>query len=96
MRINFNLDQAIIVSEKLAKAIDSEKNAANKLLLINSQTILKTAISKEIDSNSVRMDKVINTFNSGGYTDIASLLMSAKGKITEQDSERKGKYEDKK
>lgn len=94
MRINFNLDQAITVLETISTF--ATKDEAKQTLINSSKHILKSAISKEIESNEARMGKIISTMNSGGYTNVSGYLNSALLKMKEQDTERKGKYSEKK
>ena len=94
MRINFNLDQAITVLETIS-AINT-KDEAKQIIIDSSKRILKSAVSKEIESNEARMSKIISTMDSSGYTNVSQHLNSALLKMKEQDTGRKGKYSEKK
>lgn len=90
MRIQFDLDQAMVVLKRLEGGALSVNDGP---LMLGASIILKEAISKEIDSNSARIDKVIETMKSSGYDErVVSHLKEAQGRMKSEDDERKGQF----
>tara|TARA_R110002153_G_scaffold213273_2_gene365812 strand:+ start:73 stop:363 length:291 start_codon:yes stop_codon:yes gene_type:complete len=93
MRIQFELDQAMAVLRRL----EGQASSVNDIPLFTAaSSILKEAISKEIDSNSARIDKVISTMKTSGYDErVVSNLKEAQDRMKLEDGERKGQYKSK-
>ena len=90
MRIQFELDQAIAVLNRLE---GKASNVNDIPLFMAASVILKEAISKELDSNSARIDKVISTMKTSGYDErVVSDLKAAQNRMKVEDAERKEQY----
>jgi len=90
MRIQFELDQAIAVLNRLE---GKASNVNDIPLFTAASVILKEAISKELDSNSARIDKVISTMKTSGYDErVVSDLKAAQNRMKVEDAERKEQY----
>ena len=90
MRIQFDLDQAMAVLKRLEGGALSVNDGP---LMLAASIILKEAISKEIDSNSARIDKVIETMKRSGYDErVVTNLKEAQDRMKSDDDERKNKY----
>ena len=91
MRIQFDLDQAIVVLKRLDGGVLDVLNDGP--MLAASKIILKEAITKEINSNSARIDKVIETMKSSGYDErVVSDLKAAQDRMKSDDDERKNQF----
>ena len=90
MRIQFDLDQAIVVLKRLEGNAMSVNDGPN---IFAASIILKEAITKEINSNSARIDKVIETMKRSGYDErVVSDLNAAKNRMKLEDAERKDQF----
>ena len=90
MRIQFDLDQAMAVLKRLEGNAMSVNDSSN---MFAASIILKEAISKEIDSNSARIDKVIETMKRSGYDErVVSDLKAAQNRMKLDDAERKDQF----
>ena len=90
MRIQFDLDQAMVVLKRLEGNAMSVNDGPKMLA---ASIILKEAITKEINSNSARIDKVIETMKRSGYDErVVSDLNAAKNRMKLDDAERKDQF----
>ena len=90
MRIQFELDQAIAVLNRLE---GKASNVNDIPLFTAASVILKEAISKELDSNSARIDKVISTMKTSGYDErVVSDLKATQDRMKLEDAGRKEQY----
>lgn len=90
MRIQFDLDQAMVVLKRLEGNAMSVNDGPN---IFAASIILKEAITKEINSNSARIDKVIETMKRSGYDErVVSDLKAAQNRMKLEDAERKDQF----
>ena len=90
MRIQFSIDEAIAVLNRLEGRASSISDGP---LFLSASMVLKQAISKELESNSARIDKVIETMKRSGYDERVVLdLTAAQTRIKNDDAERKEQF----
>jgi hypothetical protein len=90
MRIQFDLDQAMVVLKRLEGGVS---NVSDGPKVLAASIILKEAITKEINSNSARIGKVIETMERSGYDERVVLdLKAAQDRMKSDDNERKNQF----
>ena len=92
MRLKLTLEEAMLIVDILGSVKLPPMTDAETATLTSATSSLKTSIIADIDNTERNINKVIDTLDKGGYSDVRTALLDVKSKVNTQKATKKSKY----
>ena len=92
MRLKLTLEEAMLIVDILGSIKLPSMTDAETAIFTSATSSLKTSIIADIDSTERNINKVIDTLDKGGYSDVRTALLDVKSKVNTQKTTKKSKY----
>ena len=92
MRLKLTLEETMLIVDILGSVKLPSMTDAETATLTSATSSLKTSIIEDIDSTERNINKVIDTLDKGGYSDVRTALLDVKSKVNTQKATKKSKY----
>tara|TARA_R110000803_G_scaffold46566_1_gene97674 strand:+ start:878 stop:1165 length:288 start_codon:yes stop_codon:yes gene_type:complete len=92
MRLKLTLEEAMLIVDILGSVKLPSMTDVETATLTSATSSLKTSIIADIDNTERNINKVIDTLDKGGYSDVRTALLDVKSKVNTQKATKKSKY----
>ena len=92
MRLKLTLEEAMLIVDILGSIKLPSMTDAETAIFTSATSLMKASIIEDIDSTERNINKVIDTLDKGGYSDVRTALLDVKSKVNTQKATKRGKY----
>tara|TARA_B110000858_G_C17799337_1_gene474335 strand:+ start:129 stop:416 length:288 start_codon:yes stop_codon:yes gene_type:complete len=92
MRLKLTLEETMLIVDILGSVKLPSMTDAETAIFTSATSLMKTSIIEDIDSTERNINKVIDTLDKGGYSDVRTALLDVKSKVNTQKATKKSKY----
>ena len=92
MRLKLTLEETMLIVDILGSVKLPSMTDAETAIFTSATSLMKTSIIADIDNTERNINKVIDTLDKGGYSDVRTALLDVKSKVNTQKATKKSKY----